>query len=374
MQTSPEALILIVDDQADNLDTIMGYLKEAVPSYKYSQALNGELACKIAQKRLPDLIIMDWEMPVMNGLDALICIKKNPLTTDIPVIMATGRSSGHDLDIALNNGASDYIRKPIEKQELLARVRTCLSISKLIKEIKGKNDKLKDLNREKDGMVDVVAHDLKSPLNNIKGYMELIRLEGELNINQQEHAKSITDLINEGCSLIGDILDIHSYEHTNSTLDISTFKLDDFIALWRSNYEQELSRKKQILEISDVAKEISIKTDKSILTRIFDNLLTNAIKFSDTDKSIYLNTNIKDDILNISLRDEGPGISEEDQKIMFQMFQKLSAKPTGDETSNGLGLSIIKMLVEKLNGSIEVTSELGEGTTFIIKLPLSDSN
>jgi two-component system, sensor histidine kinase and response regulator len=237
MKKNPETLILIVDDQPDNLDTIMGYLKESAIDYKFSQAMNGEIACKVAGKRLPDLIIMDWEMPVMNGYDALLCIKSNPLTTDIPVIMATGRSSAEDLDKALNAGAADYIRKPIEKQELLARVRTCLSISQLIKEIKFKNEKLGDLNREKDGMVDIVAHDLKSPLNSIKGFVDLIRLEGELNNEQEKHAESINVLINEGRSLIGDILDIHTYENSNSALKVSNINLKEFIASWKNNYQ-----------------------------------------------------------------------------------------------------------------------------------------
>jgi Response regulator containing a CheY-like receiver domain and an HD-GYP domain len=104
------SVILLVDDQPDNIDTMMGFLSESEYSYKFLQTLNGEVACKVAEKRLPDLIIMDWEMPVMNGYDALLHLKKNPATADIPIVMATGRSSGGDLERALNAGAADYIR------------------------------------------------------------------------------------------------------------------------------------------------------------------------------------------------------------------------------------------------------------------------
>jgi signal transduction histidine kinase len=113
-------------------------------------------------------------------------------------------------------------------------------------------------------------------------------------------------------------------------------------------------------------------TDSLLLSRILDNLLTNAIKFSDVGKNIYLNILPEKNSVVISLRDEGPGISEDDQKIMFKMFQKLSAKATGKESSNGLGLSIIKVLVDKLKGEIEVNSELGVGTEFRIKLPYTE--
>lgn len=369
MQKNLEPLILIVDDQADNLDTIMGYLDESDVKYKFSQAMNGEVACRVASKRQPDLIIMDWEMPVMNGYDALLCIKNNTLTANIPIIMATGRSSAEDLDKALEAGAADYIRKPIEKQELLARVRTCLSLSTLIKEIKYKNEKLEDLNREKDGMVDVVAHDLKSPLNNIKGFVELIKLEGELTKEQAEYVSRINGLVTQGCSLIGDILDIHSYDHAKSTLAISKFNMKEFVVSLKTNYEQLLKTKKQQLLLGKISNSMELNSDKMMLSRILDNLLSNAMKFSAIGKNIYLDVVEKADSIMISVKDEGPGISGDEQKLMFKMFQKLSAKPTGNESSNGLGLSIIKTLVEKLKGEIEVNSELGIGTEFKIIIP-----
>lgn len=370
MTATTDALILIVDDQADNLDTIMGYLSESDQNYKFSQAMNGEIACKVASKRFPDLIIMDWEMPVMNGYDALISIKSNPLTTDIPIIMATGRSSADDLDKALNAGAADYIRKPIEKQELLARVRTCLSISRFIQEIKAKNEILADLNREKDGMIDVVAHDLKSPLNNIKGFAQLIGLEGELNEKQKECLVRMNGQILLGNHLITDLLDIHSYEHAESKIIKTTLNIKQFTTEWKKDYEHELKRKNQILNIELINESFQLTTDKNILTRILDNLLSNAIKFSENDHSIWLKIWNDDKNISLSLKDEGPGISKDDQSKMFKTFQKLSAKPTAGESSNGLGLSIIKTLIEKLGGTITVKSEIDVGTEFTISLPL----
>lgn len=369
MSKSDEALILIADDQPDNLDTMIGYLGEAEMSYKFSQAMNGEVACKVTEKRLPDLIIMDWEMPVMNGFDALIAIKNNPLTADIPIIMSTGRSSAKDLDRALQAGAADYIRKPIEKQELLARVRTCLNISRYIQEIKSKNEELANLNRERGAMMSIVAHDLKSPLNNIKGLAELLKLEGDLNENQEENISRIKRIAKDGRYLITDLLDIHAYEHADSTIKKSKIGLNKFISNWQLSFEQELNRKNQHLLVHDIPDNIEINTDEILLSRILDNMLTNAIKFSEKGRHIFINTLLEDDTIRISVRDEGPGISEEDQKHMYKMFQKLSAKPTDGESSNGLGLSIIKTLVGKLNGEIELKTELGKGAEFIVSLP-----
>ena len=373
MSNQPDAVILLVDDQPDNTDTMMGYLNESNYSYKYLQALNGQIACKVAEKRLPDLIIMDWEMPTMNGYDALVCIKKNPLTTDIPVVMATGRSSGGDLQKALDAGAADYIRKPIEKLELLARVRTCLSLSKYIKEISAKNEHLSDLNREKDGMMDIVAHDLKSPLNNISGLVNLVSMDGELNDEQITHLNSIKNQISIGNDLIRDLLDIHAYEHAESKTENVQIQLDQYIPEFVKNYQQVIDNKHQQLEIIRPSESIMLNTDPNLLRRILDNILTNAIKFSNENKVITIEYGIDNKMVNISITDQGPGISTQDQKNMFKMFKKLSARPTGGESSNGLGLSIINTLVKKLNGNINVDSEVGSGTRFSVILPSAGS-
>jgi signal transduction histidine kinase len=366
-----QSVILLVDDQPDNMDTMMGFLAESEYKYKFLQALNGEIACKVAEKRQPDLIIMDWEMPVMSGYDALLHLKKNPATADIPIVMATGRSSGGDLEKALNAGAADYIRKPIEKLELLARVRTCLRLAKFVSEIKIKNEHLIDLNREKDGMMDVVAHDLKSPLNNVEGLVGLLPLEGSLTNEQQQYIDQIKKQIHAGKNLINDLLDIHAYGHEDATANFSDLSLNAYFSDLITGYKEVLAKKDQQLITDFKNGDLTLSTDKNILRRIVDNLLTNAMKFSSNDTTITLQCNRQGDWIRIVVIDQGPGISDEDQKKMFKMFQKLSARPTGGESSNGLGLSIIKTLTNKLKGTIEVKSKLGVGTEFIISLPAS---
>lgn len=371
MANNHEASILIVDDQSENLDVMMSHLGESGSNYRFLQANNGKIACIVAEKRLPDLIIMDWEMPVMNGYDALIALKNNPSTSDIPVIMATGRTTVSDLNKALSAGAVDYIRKPIEKQELLARVRTCLRISNFIKEIKDKNKKLEDLNREKDGIIRVVAHDLKTPLNNIKALVDLINLTGEPNEKHEKYLALIDKITLEGSCMINDLLDVHLYEYGGSKLSISEIEIKNFIEDWCENFTQEFKRKEQHVHLKIEPENIKINTDKILLSRILNNVLSNAIKFSPKGKKIYIKVFKNTNTVDFSVKDEGPGISDVDQKKMFKMFQQLSARPTDGESSNGLGLSIIKTLVQKLEGQIEVNSKLGSGTKFTIKLPLT---
>ena len=367
MSKSSTSTILIVDDQPDIIDSVTGYLN-GQNNYRFLQAVNGQMACEVAEKRRPDLIIMDWEMPLMNGYQALLKIKNNPEISHIPVIMATGRSSSDDLDQALNAGAADYIRKPIEKQELLARVRTCLSISMYIKEIKSKNDKLIDLNREKDGLINIVAHDLKSPLCTIAGFIDLIKRDGTINKKQSEYLSIIDNATKDGMCLIEDLLDVHSFEYDDSKIQLSAVHIKEYIGDWLKTFDRELERKKQKLKLNIQVSNSHINTDPLLLQRILNNLLSNAIKFSEIKKRIFISVKENQSTFDFSVKDEGPGISKDDQEKMFKRFQKLTARPTQGESSNGLGLSIIKALTYKLGGEIIVNSQLGQGTEFIIRL------
>lgn len=236
-------------------------------------------------------------------------------------------------------------------------------------EITRKNGHLTDLNREKDGIMDVVAHDLRSPLNNIEGLVTILPLEGPLTNEQQQHIERIKNQVYSGKNLINDLLDIHAYGHEGTQLNLTEVSLDLYLSEIISSYNALLEKKSQNIVLDFKSQQAVIVTDKSILRRILDNLLTNAMKFSRMGTTITLACWQQNGFVKISVADQGPGISEDDQKKMFKMFQKLSARPTGGESSNGLGLSIIKTLTEKLKGTIEVKSTLGKGTEFTISLP-----
>jgi Signal transduction histidine kinase len=217
--------------------------------------------------------------------------------------------------------------------------------------------------------MDMVAHDLKSPLNTIEGLIGLMHLEGSLTHEQQQHIDRIKNQIYTGKNLINDLLDIHAYGHEGAQINFSELLLNEYVSDLLGGYTDLLEKKGQQILTDFKNREITVSTDKNILRRIVDNLLTNAMKFSGNGTIIKLACWQQDGLVKISIADEGPGISEADQKKMFKMFQKLSARPTGGESSNGLGLSIIKTLTEKLKGIIEVNSKLGVGTEFIISLP-----
>ncbi|MDB2606351.1 ATP-binding protein [Zobellia sp.] len=242
-------------------------------------------------------------------------------------------------------------------------------VSKQTKELLENNRELKELHREKDGIIGIVAHDLRAPLNNIHGLTQLFEDNENLDEEQKTYIGYINKSVKSGNSLITDLLFMSNVNHPEKTIELKDIEISEFIEEWAKSYITRLDNKNQELRKFIDKKPLIIHADQKLVTRIFDNLMTNAIKFSNKESKIDLSVNSSNDSIFISFKDYGPGISKADQKKAFKMFQKLSAQPTDGESSHGLGLAIIKTLVEKLEGSIKIESELGQGTEFIISLP-----
>jgi signal transduction histidine kinase len=237
-------------------------------------------------------------------------------------------------------------------------------------ELQTQNEQLNDLNREKDGLMNVVAHDLRAPLNRVKGLVSLVEMQ-----NPNEESQKYLDLIKNTCDrgrrLIQDLLDINQIADTESTIEWDFINLNEFMNDLIVNYQSQAQAKSiQIYEFAPEISPFDLWTDENLLNRVMDNLLSNAVKFSYKHSNIFVKWGQNKDKIFISIKDEGPGIKPEDRKKLFQKFQKLSAKPTAGEDSTGLGLAIVKSLTERLNGNIEVKSEEGRGTEFIIKFPM----
>jgi signal transduction histidine kinase len=241
-------------------------------------------------------------------------------------------------------------------------------ITKVNEDLIRQNHQLNDLNNEKNSLMNIVAHDLKSPLNRITGLASIMEIESALSAKQQQYLYMIKQATHAGSNLIIDLLDVNAIEENAGSPIMSTFDLN-FLLLDRINSFKVSAELKSIqMEVTSTLSS-SFKSDPDYLNRILDNLISNAIKFS-PKKSLVVITGLmegKDAIINIA--DQGPGFSKADKGFLFQKFKKLSARPTGGESSNGLGLAIVKTLVDRLNGEIELISEQGQGATFVVKIP-----
>jgi signal transduction histidine kinase len=237
-----------------------------------------------------------------------------------------------------------------------------------------RNEELSVLNKEKDTLMSFVAHDLKGPMNHIQGVSNLLEMEGALNDTQRTYIKIIKDATLAEINLIDDLLDAHELEE-NSERQLSSVNIRALLT-HRIELLQGVATLKDIkLELAfESIKNDVITSDEGYLNRIVDNLVSNATKFSPKGSTVVIKAATTEKHFSLSVKDNGPGFSDNDKSHLYQKFKKLSARPTAGESSNGLGLAIVKTLVDRLNGNIELRSVRGQGSEFIVTLPLSGNS
>lgn len=363
--------ILIVDDISLNLDILNVYLKKA--GYIVESAMTSDDAIAKINSMKIDLILLDAMMPNINGFELCTIIKSNIDSMDIPVIFITANSQTEYLVKAFEIGAVDYISKPFSEAELISRVQNHLRIVKQTKTIVEQNKALSYLNQEKNGIIELTAHDLKNPLQSIIGFSDLLISK----LPESEHqlfsyAHSIKYSAQKAVNIIKDLNEVNLIEEGKLSLSIIEFDLRDILMKVIEDYIYIAESKNQVLIYNECDDELIVKSDTSKLSRIFDNLLSNALKFSNPNTKIIvscelISNEIGNNYILVSFQDKGPGFTEEDMSKVFKKFAKLSARPTSDEPSTGLGLSIVKKLTELLDGEIVLESEYGQGSKFTLK-------
>jgi signal transduction histidine kinase len=254
----------------------------------------------------------------------------------------------------------------IQNQQILAQQKI---IREANEKLEHRNTELQDLSNEMDSLLSVVAHDLKSPLNQISGFIQLVELEGTLNDAQKDHINRLRTSIKQGVELITNILDVNYYRHSVQKPVPAMMNLEHFVSDIRHSFSI-IAEKKNIHFKVNFSGKAEFFTVTDYISRIVNNLVSNAIKFSDPGSVVVFSLSATDS-LNIIVRDSGPGFSESDKKYMFKQFRKLSARPTANESSTGLGLAIVKSLVDRLSGTIKLVSAPGEGAEFTVIIPES---
>ena len=228
-----------------------------------------------------------------------------------------------------------------------------------------KNQHLEDLVREKEGLIGIVAHDLKSPFNKTLAVLELMKRDGELSEQGARFAEMIRSTSAEAMELIESLLILSTMEEEEGApLEKELTPLNDLVVDRVESFEAS-AKKKGIKILSDLEegspKVLSVPRD---LERILDNLISNAIKFSGKGEEILVGVGRHGEMPSLYVKDSGPGLTEDDQKKLFKRFQKLSARPTAGESSHGLGLAIVKSLADRLSGEVRLDSEPGKGAKF----------
>ncbi len=230
------------------------------------------------------------------------------------------------------------------------------------------NELLQTLNTDKNDLMSMLAHDMRSPLNAVVGLSQLLEMEGNLNSDQQLYIQKMHESVNRANQMIRELLDVNALEQ-RAAVALIPVDLPHLVADLITDLRPSAQTKQIRIFLGREISNGELHTAPDLVKRVVENLLTNAIKFSPIGKNIFVSMTETASHVSISVRDEGPGLTPQDRERLFRKFQKLSAQPTGGEVSTGLGLAIVKALVEKINGEIRVESEPGKGAEFIVKLP-----
>ncbi|MEJ1237988.1 ATP-binding protein [Chryseolinea sp. T2] len=229
---------------------------------------------------------------------------------------------------------------------------------------------LQELNDQRSRFLGMATHDLRNPISSVTGLMGLIRMSGNLNDDQFTYLTMAEASLRRMQDLVTRLLDLNSFERAEIKVHFERVDVRKIIAAVAENYNAS-AQKKDIELLTNIDGAVTnFMTDGTLLRQILDNLVSNAIKFSNAGNKVHVRAFRVEPVgIQFEVQDEGPGLTEEDIGKLFGAFQRLSARPTGGESSTGLGLSIVKALSEILNTSVEVTSTPGVGTKFWFVIP-----
>ena len=237
--------------------------------------------------------------------------------------------------------------------------------------IETQNNQLKKLNDEKNKLISIASHDLRSPLNRIQSLLSLLSIEGTLSPLQKDILKTAQREAKNQTEMIKEILDLYAIDEGAKKTKLEDIHVPNMITGMITDFQTLANKKNITIRYESKTQAKGVLADSIYLKQIFENILSNAIKFSYQNSNITITLQSTPQTMQISFKDEGQGLDAEDHKKLFKRFQRLSAQPTGGEVSTGLGLSIAKKYTEIMNGSLICISEKGKGATFTVELPLA---
>ncbi len=388
----PEAtgpVILIVDDNPYNLQILGNLLKEELFSVEF--ATSGEGALEWLQKKSFDLVLLDINMPGMNGFEVCREIRGNNKYNNMPVIFLSANTERDSMLKGFEIGAQDYVTKPFDSRELMSRVKTHLKLKVTIEQLKDLNctledmvqertaqlkvaneklemlnEKLLDLDRAKSEFLNLISHEIRTPLNGMVGPIELIK--------ESDCSADISALVN--------ILDasVQRLEQFSvNALLITRLKtkpkeicpedvhLDEII-------DRVLADRIEKIQSKDIRIRVytgtgnNIKAERELLKLCLRNVIDNAVKFSPPGSEVEIVTTAENEFINISVRDQGEGFNNQIMKEAFNIFSFGDKK---EDNAQGLGLPLAKMIMEAHNGTIVLSNNNDRGARVDMKIPLS---
>lgn len=365
MKELSQCNVLIVDDNRTNVDVLVNALDDIC---EVSVAMNGRSALNVITRLHPDLILLDIMMPEMDGYEVCGRLKKDERLADIPVIFISALNETIDKVTAFAAGGVDYVTKPFQIEEVRARVVTHLELQRRKRQLEDNLEQLRILEKQRDNLVHMIVHDMRTPLHGISGYLQLLGLDKSSRLSDagrkyvQAGMASVKSLI----EMVSSVLDVSRMESGQMQVN---FVECDLIAI-----AVEVIRKLESLAnglelVKDLPGEpLMIIADPGLISRAIQNLLGNALKFTPRGGRIRLEIKPRDAGVRVALEDTGHGIPPEYRERIFDKFGQMECGQR--KHSTGLGLTFCKLVVEAHGGIIGVDSEVGVGSTFWFHLPM----
>lgn len=362
------ASILIVDDVPTNIQLVASIL--APFDYELSFANSGRDALVQIAETAFDLILLDIMMPGMDGLEVARQLKQDTGTAAIPIIFLTAKSDEDSILEGFDVGAADYVTKPFNPAELVARVQTHLALKQTQDDLRQRNMELAEAIELKNRLLSIASHDLKNPLSAINGFATLLDRHKVLQSDQD--ARDMVQFISRAAKrmnhLITELLDTAALEMGRIELQLQPCSAEKLLNEVITDQQPQLTAKQQVCQL-EIHPSRPVLADPRRFKQIMDNLLSNASKYSPPLAQLRITVQPQADLIEIRVHDQGPGFSDEDRQKLFGYFQRLSARPTGNENSTGVGLAIVKQIVELHQGSIALESTSAQGSIFVVRLP-----
>jgi two-component system sensor histidine kinase/response regulator len=365
--------VLVVDDEQANI-TILGVILST--HYQVSVALNGEQALQTAIETLPDLILLDVVMPGMDGFETCRRLKAMQKTCEIPVIFASSLDQTISKVEGFDAGAVDFVSKPLEKEEVLARVRTHIMLHQQLLELEHTKHRYQiakvqaeKANEEKTHLVAIISHELRTPLAVCKSMIEAL-LDG-IRPSSKDNLGELNAQIDHLNMLINDLFelsvaDLKDYRYTKEAID-SLLVLEDAVKRQQPMYDD---KKLKIFLQKGTITEAIVKGDPGRLTQLFDNIIFNSYKYTDAGGQLSIEVTTQQEEVVISFQDSEPGLQDYNLSKLFDIFYRVEKSRDRQSGGAGLGLTICKKIVEKHHGTIVADrSNLG-GLSITIALPL----
>jgi signal transduction histidine kinase len=349
--------ILLVDDKTDNLLSLESILKQE--GRNIFKAISGKEALQIALNVEIGLVLLDVQMPEMDGFEVARLLKENPKTKDIAIIFVTTISEEEKFTMqGYEEGAVDWLHKPLETNIVKAKVAVFEKLYLQKKDLQRYAEKVEKINTQLDEFVYIVSHDLKAPLRGLASLSTF--LEDELGTNPKQEIIDILTMMKSRTSRMQNLIDgiLHYSRMGNSKTEKEKVDVTELI-----HSIIDLICPPQNIRIEFPGNLPVLNTERIKLHEVFQNLLSNGIKYNDKEKGVVkIAFEEKEKHYEFSVTDNGVGIKPEHQQKIFGIFQTLQPKDKIEST--GIGLTIVKKIVEQQDGSIQVESEFGKGSTF----------